>query len=57
MWDVQQLRQGSLALSARAVTMVMAARSDVPAVSVTFPGGSSICVFPDSDHWSTHLQF
>jgi hypothetical protein len=39
------LRRGSLALPARAVTMVMAARSDVPAKSETFPGGSSICVF------------
>jgi hypothetical protein len=51
MWDVATtpLRRGLLALSAPAVTMVMAARSDVPVKSETFPGDSSICVFSDSD--------
>lgn len=51
MWDVQlllPLQQGSPGTFS-AVTVVMAARSDVPAKSETFPGDSSICVFPDSD--------
>jgi hypothetical protein len=42
------LRQ-SLTGTFSAVTVVMAARSGVPAKSETFPGDSGICVFPDSD--------
>ena len=42
------LRQGPTGTFS-AVTVVMAARSDVPAKSETFPGDSSICVFPNSE--------